>query len=332
MIGSRTWLTTSFAVLALIGIAHAAPLAAELRDGHFRIGVLVGVDAPTTPSMAAFVNELQKLGYVEGRNTVIDMRSAEGKMGGLPDLVKELVALGPDVIFAVGTPPVMALKSSGTSIPVVFAGVGGDPVLSGLTKSLARPGTNFTGMLNISIDIAGKRLQLLKELVPGIARAGVLVNPENQASIAIVDEIARSSPTVGIEVVSAEFRRAEDLPKAIERTEQQGARALILTGEPILVANRKMIIDLALSKRLPTMFTYRFEVAEGGLISYGPDLDHNYRGAATYVDKILRGEKAADLPVQQPTILRLVINLKTAEALSVKVPPALLAQADEVIE
>jgi len=319
-------------VLALTGIAYTAPSAAELREGHFRIGVLVAVSLSTTPSMAAFVKELQRLGYVEGQNTVIDVRSAEGEMGRLPELTKELVAVAPDVIFAVGTPPVMALKSSGTSIPVVFAGVADDPVRSGLVKSFPHPGTNFTGMLNVGLDIAAKRMQLLKEMVPSIRRAGVLRQAGNVASVAIVDEILRSAPAVGIEVVPFDFRRAEDLPEAVEQVERRGAQALILTADAILVANRRTIIDLARQKRLPTMYSYPFEAIEGGLISYGPDIESNYRDAATYVDKILRGEKAADLPVQQPTRLSLVINLKTAGAVGIKVPPMLLARADEVIE
>jgi putative ABC transport system substrate-binding protein len=325
-------LATSFAVLALIGIAYTIPLAAELRDGHFRIGVLVAVDASTTPSMAAFMKELQRLGYTEGQNTIIDARSAEGDMGRLPDLAKELVTLAPDVIFAVGTPPVMALKSSGTSIPVVFAGIGVDPVQSGLVKSFPHPGTNFTGMLNVGFDIAGKRLQLLKEMLPSIERAGVLRQAGNATAVAIVDEILRSAPAVRIEVVPFDFRRAEDLPHAVEQAERRGAQAMILTADAILVANRRTIIDLARQKRLPTMYSYPFEAAEGGLIAYGPDIESNYRDAATYIDKILRGAKAADLPVQQPTRLSLVINLKTAEALGIKVPPMLLARADEVIE
>jgi len=325
-------LATSFVGLALIGAAHTAPLAAELREGHFRIGVLVAVSASTTPSMAAFMKELQRLGYVEGQNTIIDPRSAEGEMGRLPDLAKELVTLAPDVIFAVGTPPVMALKSSGTSIPVVFAGIGVDPVQSGLVKSFAHPGTNFTGVLNVGFDIAAKRLQLLKEMLPSIERAGVLRQAGNATAVAIVDEILKSAPAVGIEVVPSDFRRAEDLPHAVERAERRGAQAMILTADAILVANRRTIIDLARQKRLPTMYSYPFEAADGGLISYGPDIESNYSDAATYVDKILRGEKAADLPVQQPTRLSLVINLKTAEALGIKVPPMLLARADEVIE
>ena len=324
-------LATSFVGLALIGAAHTAPLAAELREGHFRIGVLVAVSASTTPSMAAFMKELQRLGYVEGQNTIIDPRSAEGEMGRLPDLAKELVTLAPDVIFAVGTPPVMALKSSGTSIPVVFAGIGVDPVQSGLVKSFAHPGTNFTGMLNVGVDIAAKRLQLLKEMLPSIG-AGVLRQAGNATAVAIVDEILKSAPAVGIEVVPSDFRRAEDLPHAVERAKRRRAQAMILTADAILVANRRTIIDLARQKRLPTMYSYPFEAADGGLISYGPDIESNYSDAATYVDKILRGEKAADLPVQQPTRLSLVINLKTAEALGIKVPPMLLARADEVIE
>ena len=319
-------------MLALIGVAYTVPSAAELREGRFRIGILVTVSASTTPPMAAFVQELEKLGYVEGRNTTIDARSAEGDMGRLPHLAKELAALAPNVIFAVGTPPVMALKSLVAPIPVVFAGVGGDPVRSKLIDSLARPGGNFTGMLNIALDIAGKRLQLLKELLPRITRAGVLRNAGNEASLAIVDEILKSGSAVEIEVVPVDFRRAEDLPHAVDEAERLGAQALILTGDAILMANRKRIIDLAHSKRLPTCFNYRFEVAEGGLISYGADLESNYRDAATYIDKILRGAKPANLPVQQPTRLSLVINLKTAESLGIRVPPMLLARADEVIE
>jgi ABC-type uncharacterized transport system substrate-binding protein len=214
----------------------------------------------------------------------------------------------------------------------VFAGVGGDPVRIGLINSLARPGGNLTGMLNVAIDIAGKRLQLLKELLPGIARAGVLRNAGNEASIAIVDELVKNGSAVGIEVVPVDFRRPEELRNAVEEAELRGAQALILTGDATLVANRKTVIDLSNSKRLPTCFNYRFEVVEGGLISYGADIESNYRGAATYVDKILRGARPADLPVQQPTRLSLVINLNTAEALGIKVPPMLLARADEVIE
>jgi putative ABC transport system substrate-binding protein len=325
------WLTR-FAVLALTGIGYTAPSAAELREGHFRIGVLVAVSPSTTPSMAAFVQELQKLGYIEGGNTVIDARSAEGDTERLPALAKELEALAPNVIFAVGTPPVMALKSLGTSIPVVFVGVGADPVRSGWVKSIPRPGTNFTGMLNVGLEIAAKRLQLLKELLPSIRRAVVLRNANNAASIAIVDEIIGSSSTVGIEVVPIDVRRAKDLPPAIEQAERLGVQALMLTADAMLVANRRTIIDLVDKKKLPAMYSYPFEAAEGGLISYGPDIVSNYRDAATYIDKILRGVKAADLPVQQPTRLSLVINLKTAGALGIKVPPMLLARADEVIE
>ena len=324
-------LALGFAALALFVIGYT-PSAAELREGKFRIGVLVAVSASTTPSMAAFVQELYKLGYVEGQNTVIDVRSAEGSMERLPDLAKELVTVAPEVIFAVGTPPVMALKSSGTSIPVVFAGIGVDPVQSGLVKSFPHPGTNFTGMLNVGFDIAAKRLQLLKEMLPSIERAGVLRQAGNATAVVIVDEILKSAPAVGIEVVPFDFRRAEDLPHAVEQAERRGVQAMILTADAILVANRRMIIDLARQKRLPTMYSYPFEAAEGGLISYGPDIESNYRDAATYIDKILRGAKAADLPVQQPTRLSLVINLKTAEALGIKVPPMLLARADEVIE
>ena len=319
-------------MLLLIGVAYSTPAAAELREGHFRIGVLVAVSPSTTPSMAAFVQELQKLGYVEGRNTVIDTRSAEGDPERLPALAQELAALRPDVIFAAGTPPVIALRSLGTSIPVVFAGVGGDPVRSGWVESFPHPGTNFTGMLNLGIDIAAKRLQLLKELLPDIGRAAVLRNVSNATSIAIVDEIIGSSSTVGIEVVPIDVRRAEDLPPAVEQAGRRGMQALMLTADAMLVANRRTIINLVDQKKLPAMYSYPFEAAEGGLISYGPNIVSNYRDAATYVDKILRGAKPADLPVQQPTRLSLVIDLKTAEALGIKVPPVLLARADEVIE
>ena len=203
---------------------------------------------------------------------------------------------------------------------------------SGLVKSFPHPGTNFTGILNVGLDIAAKRLQLLKEMLPSIERAGALRQAGNVASVAIVDEILKGGSAVGIEVVPFDFRRAEDLPQAVEQAERRGAQALILTADAILVANRRTIIDLARQKRLPTMYSYPFEAIEGGLISYGPDIESNYRDAATYVGKILRGEKAADLPVQQPTRLSLVINLKTAGAVGIKVPPMLLARADEVIE
>lgn len=327
----RAW-ANALAALALVGLAFVAPANAQPREGHFRIGVLLAVASSTTPWMAVFIRELQKLGYVEGRNTVIEVRSAEGEMGRLPDLAKELVALGPDVIFAQNFLPVMALKATGSAIPVVFAGVGGDPVRSGLIQSLAHPGGNFTGMMVVMVDIAGKNLQLLKELIPGMTRAAVLTNPDNSGHLMYVEETARNSPALGIEVVKIEYRHGSDLPEAIERAERFGAQAVIATGEPVAAANRKTIIDLARSKRLPTMFNYPLAAVEGGLMAYGPDAESDFRGAAIYVDKILRGAKAADLPVQQTTRLHLVINLKTAEALGVKVPQALLARADEVIE
>jgi putative ABC transport system substrate-binding protein len=278
------------------------------------------------------VQDLAKLGYVEGQNTIFEARSAKGDDRLLPGLAAELVALKPNVILAVSTPPTMALKESGTSIPIVFCQLGGDPVGLGLVESISRPGGNITGIAGNYVDVAAKRLQLLKEIAPSIVRVAVLLNPLSAGAVAIAGEIEKASHALAIEAVAIEFKRGEDLPEAIERATQLQAQAMIIAADVVSIINRKTIIDLSLKEKLPTMYNQPIEVIDGGLISYGPDAKVQWSRAAYYLDQILRGTKPADLPVEQATSLTLTINRKTAEALGLTIPLAIWARADEVIE
>jgi putative ABC transport system substrate-binding protein len=323
----RSGLLAALAALALITLA--GPAAAQLREGHFRIGVLVfGVFRG--PLWTAFAEELRSLGYVEGQNTTLEVREAENQEERLPGLAAELVALNPEVIFTSSPPPIRALKKLGTSIPVVFAGIG-DPVRLGVVESIPRPGGNFTGFSNRGDELVAKRLQLLKELVPDIIRMAMFQNPLNPGVAITVEEVTKNSKTLGIEMFPVEIKRGEDLPEAIEQAVQAGAQALMITPDPITFNYRSTIIELLLRKRLPAVYPNPIEARDGGLIAYGADTEAQWRRAAVYVDKILRGAKPADLPVEQGTPI-LAINLKTAAALDIQVPWTLLQRADEVIE
>jgi putative ABC transport system substrate-binding protein len=305
---------------------------AQIRGGHFRIAFLAASAFSKNPNAPYFTDELRKSGYVDGQNLALEVRSAEGQPERLPVLAAELVTLHPDVIVALSTPSVIALKSLGTSIPVVFIGVS-DPVGVGIVESIPHPGGTFTGITNNTGELAPKRLQLLTELIPHLTRVGMLQNPNNVASIGLVNETEKASSVLGIEILPIDYLRGEELPEAIERAMRAGAQALVSSGDTIAVQSyRKTIIETAREKRLPVMYTTRTEVAEGGLISYSADYQEQWRHAATYVDKILHGSKPADLPVEQPTRFILAINLKTAEELGIQPPRNMLALADEVID
>jgi putative tryptophan/tyrosine transport system substrate-binding protein len=282
--------------------------------------------------LAPFVEELQKLGYSQNRNITFDVRSSEGDVARIPALATELVALNPQVILATNTPSVIALKKTGTPIPIVFTMIGSDPVNLGVVESIPRPGGNFTGIINNTPEIAAKRLQMLSELVPGGKRIAMFHNPLNPASAPIVEETTRHAGPLGVEIIPIEVKRAEDIPTGIDRALTAGADALIKTDDLVTFINRKTVIELTQQKKLPTMYNYRIEALEGGLISCGVDADAQYRRAAAYVDRILRGTKPADLPVEQADRILLVINLKTAAAIGVRVPAMLVARADEVID
>jgi putative ABC transport system substrate-binding protein len=276
------------------------------------------------------VQRLRELGWVEGQNLAIEYRWAEGRSERFAEIVAEFVRLKVDVILTHNTPTVLAAKQATSVIPIVFA-TAGDPVGSGLVASLARPGGNVTGVSSQGSDASGKRLEALREVVPGLRRFAVLANLASSYPVLEVGEVQVASRTLGLEVAPFDIRRAEDIAPAFEAMKGR-VEALYVVADPLTITNRIRINTLALGARLPTMHTVREFVEAGGLMSYGPNWPSQFRRAADFVDKILRGAKPADLPVEQPIKFDLVMNLITATALGLTVPPTLLARADEVIE
>ena len=319
--------------ITLLGGAAAWPLAARAQQPGTRptIGYL-GSATPATQGqwVAAFVQRLRELGWIEGRTIAIEYRWAEGRTERAAEIAAELVQRKVDVIVTSGTAVVVAAMEATSVIPIVFAGAG-DPVGTGLIASLARPGGNVTGLSNQSRDLAGKRLELLREVVPGLGRLAILANVDNPAVVLNMREVQTTARTLGVEVITLEIRRGEDIVPAFEALNGR-AEALYVVIDALVNTHRIRINTLALAARLPTMHMFREGVEVGGLMSYGANFPDMYRRAADYVDKILRGTKPADIPVEQPTKFDLVINLTTAKVLGLKVPPTLLARADEVIE
>ena len=319
--------------ITLLGGAAAWPLAARAQQpGKLPTIGFLGADTPSTESqrVAAFVQRLRELGWIDGRNLAIEYRWAEGRNERYAEIAAEFVRLKVDVIVTAGTPPTLAAKQATAVIPIVFAAAS-DPVGTGLVASLARPGGNVTGLSIQTTDLAGKRLELLREVVPGLRRLAIMANVGNPASVLEMGEAQATARTLGLEVTTSEIRRAEDIAPAFEALKGR-ADALYVCADPLVNTNRIRINTLALGARLPTMYGFREYVEAGGLMSYGPNLPDLFRRAADFVDKILRGAKPADIPVEQPTKFDLVINLTTAKALGLDVPPTLLARADEVIE
>ena len=280
--------------------------------------------------MAAFVQRLRELGWIEGRTVVIDYRWAEGRSERVADIAAEFVQDKVDLIFATGTEAALAAKKATALIPIVFP-VAGDPLGSGMVASLARPGGNVTGLSNLAADLAAKRLEILRDVFPGLNRLAIMANVSSPGSVLEMDEFQEAARALRLEVVPLEIRRTEDIAPALESLKGR-VEALYVVGDPLANLNRVRINTFALVARLPTIYVQREYVEAGGLMSYGPNYAALFRRAADYVDKILRGAKPADLPVEQPTQFDLVINLVTARALSLTVPPTLLARADEVIE
>jgi ABC-type uncharacterized transport system substrate-binding protein len=278
----------------------------------------------------AFVQQLRELGWIEGRTVAIEYRWAEGRTERAAEIAAEFVQRRVDVIITSGTESVLAAKQATSIIPIVFA-VAGDPVGSGLVGSLARPGGNVTGLSVQAADLAGKRLEILREVVPGLRRLAIMGRTGNPADVTQRDEAHAAAHTLGLEVVSAEIRRAEDIAPTFDALKGR-ADALYVFGDPLMATHGIRINTLAQGARLPTIYNYREFVAAGGLMSYGPNFPDLFRRAADYVDKILRGAKPADIPVEQPTKFDLIINITTAKALGLEIPPTLLARADEVIE
>jgi len=316
------------ATVALVLVLLAAPFAAEAQPAVKvpRIGFLANVRSPGTE---AFQKGLRELGYVEGQNIIVEWRLAEGRFERLPEFAAELVRLKVDVIYAPADPYVEVARKATTTIPIVFAVVA-DPVGRGFVQSLARPGGNITGLTNVSRELAGKRLELLKETVAGVSRIGVLTNPATSALT--WPETEAAARALGVQLLVQEAREVGDLEGAFAAMKRGGVAAVIKLPDAMFYAQRRRIADLALKHRLPVMSAFRDFVEAGGLMAYGADIGDLIRRSATYVDKILKGAKPADLPVEQPTKFELVINTKTAKAIGLTVPPSLLFRADHVIE
>jgi putative ABC transport system substrate-binding protein len=322
------------AFITLFGSAAAAwPLAARAQQAAMlpTIGYF-GSATPVTQGqlVAAFVQRLRELGWIEGRTIAIEYRWAEGRAERAAEIAAELVQRKVDVIVTSGTAVVVAAMQATSVIPIVFAAAG-DPVGTGLIASLARPGGNVTGLSNQVLDLAGKRLELLREIVPGLGRLALLGNVGNPVVVLDMREAQAAARTLGLEVTTLEIRRGEDIVPAFEALNGH-EEALYVVFDALVNTHRIRINTLALAARLPTMHGIRDYVEAGGLMSYGTNFPDLFRRAADYVDKILRGAKPADLPVEQPTKFDLVINLTTAKALHLKIPESFLLRADEVIE
>jgi ABC-type uncharacterized transport system substrate-binding protein len=318
-------------ITLLGGAAATWPLAARAQQpGKLpTIGYLGGGGSINQRAWVdAFVQRMRELGWIEGRTVVIEYRWAEGRSERAAEIAAEFVRLKADVIVTDGTPSIVAAKQATSVIPIVFAAAG-DPVGSGLVASLARPGGNVTGLSVQAADLAGKRLEILREVIPGLRRLAILARTGSPT--AQRREAQAAAHTLGLEVVPAEIRRAEDIAPAFDALKAR-ADALYVFGDPLMATNRIRINTLAQGARLPTIYSQREFVEAGGLMSYGPNFPDLHRRAAEYVDKILRGAKPADLPVEQPTKFDFVVNLTTAKALGLEIPPSLLARADEVIE
>jgi putative ABC transport system substrate-binding protein len=320
-------------ITLLGGAAATWPLAARGQQAA-KVPTIGFLGAGTASAMsqwtAAFVQRLRELGWVEDRTIAIHYRWAEGHTERLAEIAAEFVRLKVDVIVTNSAAPVVAAKQATSVIPIVIASAA-DPVGTGLVASLARPGGNVTGLSVQMTDLAGKRLELLREVVPGFRRLAIMVNPGASAAILEINEAQAAAKMLGLDIAAFEIRRAEDIVPAFEALKGR-AEALYVVADPLVTSNRLRINILALGARLPTMHSFREHVEAGGLMSYGPNFPDLFRRAADFVDKILRGMKPGDIPVEQPTKFDFVINLTTAKALGLEIPPTLLARADEVIE
>jgi ABC-type uncharacterized transport system substrate-binding protein len=323
-------------ITLLGGAAAAWPLSAQAQQGGGmrRIGVLIQVaegDPQARIEVAAFLRGLHELGWSEGHNLRIDTRWGGGDADRIRQYAAELVALAPEVVLAPGGTVVGALQQASRTVPIVFVTVT-DPVGRGYIASLAQPLGNATGFTSFEYGMGGKWLEVLKEIAPRVTRAAVLRDPVITAGIGYLGAIHALAPSIGVQVTPVDVRHTSDIERAVAAFARTPNGGLIVTADPAAIAHREAIITLAARHRLPAVYPYRHFVADGGLMSYGIESADQYRQAAGYVDRILKGEKPGDLPVQQPTKYELVINLKTARALGLEVPDTLLSTADEVIE
>jgi putative ABC transport system substrate-binding protein len=322
------------AFIALLGGAAAWPLVARAQQAELvrRIGILETLSAALNDAnLSAFQDGMRKLGYIEGRNLVIEYRSADGHNERFPELAAELVGLKIDLIVTRGTPAALAAKHATGTIPIVMAASGG-PVGTGVVASLAQPAGNITGLSTIGSDLYGKRIELLKEMIPGTAEIAAFLNMSNPVSPPNWKEIQTAAQSLGLPSRLLDVRTVDDIDRAFDAVSRESGMALVIGLDNITQNYRNVIAGLASKYRMPTMNPSREFVDAGGLISYGVSYPDLYRRATIYVDKIFKGASPSDLPIEQPTKLELAINLKTAKALSLEIPPMLLARADEVIE
>src|SRR6266700_3377912 len=333
MDGDQAMQRRTFMALVSGGIL-AAPLAADAQQPEktYRVAYLAAARRSDNQALLTWFQQgMRELGYVEGRNLVLEARFADGKLERLPMLAQELVRLNPDVIFVSTTPGSLAAKAATATIPIVFVAVA-DPVGNGLVPSLARPSGNITGITHIVAELTGKRLELLKEIVPSASRIAVLVNSDDPNATVQIQNAEAAARTLGVKLQPVlTVRGAGDLKRAFEAISRSGAAAALRMVDPTGGSLRARTVELAARHRLPVMFVFREDVVAGGLVAYGASLPVQYRQAATFVHKILRGARPGDLPIEQATNFELVLNLKTAKALGLTIPPSLLLRADVVI-
>jgi putative tryptophan/tyrosine transport system substrate-binding protein len=307
------------------------PAGAADPAGKRRIAVLYYGTAATNAGVRAFVDELEKLGWIDGRNVTLDVRYSEGRTERFPDLAADVVKHKPDLIVAMSTPATQAAKAAAGDIPIVMASVS-DPVGSKIVSSLAHPGGNVTGLSLLAPELSVKRVDILKQAVPSLTRLGVLWNLQNDGMQLRFREINAAAPALGIQILSFGVRNPEEFDEAFIAMAREHLQALLVMADPVTLGQRERTVEFARSHRIPTIYEAREFVDAGGLLSYGISLPAHYRRAAIYVDRILKGAKPADLPVEQPTQFELVINLKTARALGLAISQSLLLRADQVID
>jgi len=327
--------------MRLIGLAvivtlslNLAPLAAQGQQTGklYRIGFLGNSTAALEAHLVGpFRDGLRDLGYLEGRNALIEYRWAEGQYERFPALIAELIALKVDVIVTAGTPATQAVKKATTSVPLVMVAVG-DPVATGIVASLKQPGGNITGLTSIAEETEGKRLELLREVLPTVSRVAVLSNPENQSVVAVLKAMRATAQVLGMKLQVLEVRTSGELEETFKAIVRERPGALLVMGDRLFLHNRQRIMDFATKQRLPVVPGHPELVEAGGLMSFGPSYPGMHRRAAYFVNRILKGAKPADLPVERPTKFELVINLKTAKALGLSIPASVLGRADQVIQ
>ncbi len=322
--------TVMFALVAAGALGVLRGVAASDAARTARIGFVSTANPKRNPQLEAFREGLRDLGYVEGKNIAIDYRWAQGTLDARADVARELVQQGVDVIVAWGTPATAAVQKATSSVPIVMVAVA-DPVGSGFVRSLARPGGNITGASNAMVDVGGKWVELMMQLVPEVNTIAILRNPANAGSAAWTREAEQAARSYGVRALVLDAASTEEIDRAFDAMQREGAGALIITGDPFFAGQGERLAERARGNRLPSSFVASFYPEAGGLLSYGMDVIAMFRRAASFVDRILKGAAPADLPVEQPTVFQLVINLETAEAIGIEVPQSVLLRADRII-